>query len=334
MTAKWVAAQAADRLYPSLGRYLRFGSLREEILESRLVLSVGGDNYTLDYGIPWTYINLDRYVLTGGKPLIIWGASVGPFDKKPDFAKIVHEHLRREVTAIFVREERSRSYLEEYGITRNVYLMPDPAFVMDPEWVDDSDIGCDLPQGAIGVNLSPLMAKYVTNGDGAAWQSMGVEVVQKLLKTYDRPVILIPHVTSPHSDDHLFLSHIKSRLPANMVVILPKTLSAANTKYVISRLSCLIAARTHATVASFSTCVPTVSLAYSRKAWGINEMLFGHTGYVVAPTEMTPNTVLEAAGRVLKDAQYIRSCLSGKMATISRDAIAAGRELQRVVTCN
>jgi polysaccharide pyruvyl transferase WcaK-like protein len=277
------------------------------------------------------YINLDRYVLACRKPLIIWGASVGPFDKKPDFAKIAHEHLKQEVTAIFVREERSRSYLEKYGITQNVYLMPDPAFVMDPELVGDSDIGFQLPEEAIGLNLSPLMAKYVTNGDRGAWESMGIEIVRELLRIHDRPIILIPHVTSPHSDDHAFLNRIKSQLPGNMVVILPKTLSAGKTKYVISTLSCLIAARTHATIASFSTCVPTVSLAYSLKAWGINEMMFGHTGYVVAPIEVTPSTVVEAARRVLRDAQCIWECLYHKMISISNEALAAGQKVKHLI---
>lgn len=334
MTAKWVAAQTADRLYPPLGHRLRFGPLRREMPHTRVALSIGGDNYTLDYGIPWMYVRLGRYILAGGNPLIIWGASVGPFEQRPDFARIVHDHLGREVTAIFVREERSRSYLEKHGITRNVHLMPDPAFVMDPEPIDNADLGFDLPEGAIGLNLSPLMAKYVTNGDEAAWESMGAAIARHLINVYDRPIVLVPHVTSPHSDDHLFLSRIKSQLPSKKVLILPETLSAAKTKYVISTLSCLIAARTHATIASFSTSVPTVSLAYSVKAWGINEMLFGHTRYVVAPTDIAPSTVAETTGRVLADDRAIRECLSSQMARISADAMAAGRKLKSIVTCN
>ena len=331
LTAKWLTVQAADRLYPSLGHHLRFGSLQEDISQAKAALSIGGDNYTLDYGIPRMYVNLGKYVLAQHKPLIIWGASIGPFEQRPDFAKVIHEHLRREVTAIFVREERSMSYLKEHGVAAHVYLMPDPAFVMDPEPVNGSDLGFDLPEGAIGLNLSPLMAKYVTNGDMEAWQRVAIEVVRELLRIHDLPVVLIPHVTSPHSNDHAFLSRIKSQLPGSMVRILPETLSAAKTKYVISVLCCLIGARTHATIASLSTSVPTVSLAYSVKAWGINEMLFGHTRYVVGSTEMTPDTVSRAAGRVLKDARDIRDCLSGKMTEISNQAIAAGRELRRIV---
>jgi colanic acid/amylovoran biosynthesis protein len=334
LTAKWFTTQAADRLCPPLGSHLRFGALRREIPQSVAALSIGGDNYTLDYGVPWAFVNLDRYILARGNPLIIWGASVGPFDRRPGFAKVVHDHLKQEVTAIFVREERSRSYLDQHGINRNVHVMPDPAFVMDPELAEDSDVGFQLPEGAIGLNLSPLMARYVTNGDELAWENVGVEILRHLMRVHDRPIALIPHVTSPHSDDHLFLSRIKSRLGEDRVLMFPRTLSAAKTKYVISRLSCLVAARTHATIASFSACVPTVSLAYSVKAWGINETLFGHTDYVVGAAEVTPARVAEVAGRALTDAQAIRERLAAKMATISIEAMAAGHKLKNIVACN
>ncbi len=333
-TAKWVVAQAAGRVFPALGRHLRYGPLRREIPGAQAILSIGGDNYSLDYGVPWIFVNLDRYVLARGRRLIIWGASVGPFDREASFAKVIHDHLRREVAAIFVREERSRAYLARHGISESVHVMPDPAFVMDAEPVTDAEVGFPLPDGAIGVNLSPLMARYVTNRDAAAWETRAVEVVRDLLKAYDRPIVLVPHVTSPNHDDHLFLTRVKSRLPPGAVLMLPRTLSAAQTKHVISRLSCLVAARTHATIAAFSTCVPTVTLAYSVKAWGINEALFGHTRYVIGPADLTPAAVTEITGRVLGETPAIRECLAGKMEGISREALEAGHTLKSIIARN
>ena len=332
LSARWTAVKAAERLWPSMAHQMRFGDLHDGLEQSEIVLSVGGDNYTLDYGIPRKFVDLDKYVLAHGRPLVIWGASVGPFDQRSEFADVMHEHLRREVTAIFVREKRSYDYLIEHGID-NVHLMSDPAFVMDTEPVSRSDLGFELPDGAIGLNLSPLMARHVTNGDEEAWERVGVDIARELLKKYDRSVLLVPHVTSSHSDDHLLLSRIGSQLADPRVMIVPKTLSAGQTKYVISQLACLVAARTHATIASLSTCVPTVSLAYSRKAWGINEMMFGHTSYVIAPTEVTPDSVATVTDRVLEDSPYIRSHLSEKVAMISKEAMAAGTELKRIVAC-
>jgi polysaccharide pyruvyl transferase WcaK-like protein len=333
LTAKWVVVQAADRLYPSLGHHLRFGNLRKEILHSRAALSIGGDSYTLDYGIPWMYINLDRYVLARSKPLIIWGASIGPFDKKPDFARVVHEHLRKEVTAIFVREERSFNYLRKHGISDNVYLMSDPAFLMEAKPVSSNEIGFEIPDDAIGFNLSPLMSYYVGDNKLATLTDIAINLINVMHSKFRRPIVLIPHVTSPHSNDYELLRGIRERLAPKCsacVYILPSNLDAAKTKWVISKLSCLIAARTHATIAGFSTCVPTVSLAYSVKAFGINEELFGHTDYVIRPEEFSIESITAKAEMVLAKAKEIRDILSDKMVHIRTSALAAGVKLKEL----
>jgi colanic acid/amylovoran biosynthesis protein len=49
--------------------------------DAAAVLSVGGDNYSLDYGVPKLFTDLDDIVLEKKKPLAIWGASVGPFQR-------------------------------------------------------------------------------------------------------------------------------------------------------------------------------------------------------------------------------------------------------------
>jgi polysaccharide pyruvyl transferase WcaK-like protein len=333
LTAKWVAVQTADRLYPPLGHHLRFRSLLKEITHSRATLSIGGDNYTLDYGIPWTYINLDRYVLARSKPLIIWGASVGPFDKKPDFARIVHEHLKNEVTAIFVREKRSYNYLVKHGISDNVHLMSDPAFLMEAKPVSSNKIGFEIPENAIGFNLSPLISHYIGDNKLATLTDIAINLLDAMNSKFHRPIILISHVTSPHSNDYELLREIYERLASKSpacVYLLPDSLDAAETKWVISSLSCLIAARTHATIAGFSACVPTVSLAYSVKAFGINEELFGHTDYVVRPEGFSVESITAKTGMVLARASEIKGILSNKMEHIRISALAAGTKLKEL----
>ena len=51
--------------------------------------------------------------------------------------------------------------------------------------------------------------------------------------------------------------------------------TAAQFKGIIGLTDCLLGARTHATIASMSQAVPTVSVAYSRKAYGIMTDVFG-----------------------------------------------------------
>lgn len=331
LTARWAAVKAAERLYPQLGHHMRFGNLREGLRQSDAALSIGGDNYTLDYGIPWKFVNLDRYVLGHSRPLAIWGASIGPFDKNPEFAGIMHEHLKREVTAIFVREKRSYDYLLRHGIADNVYLMSDPAFLMDTKPVASDRVGFEIPEDAVGFNLSPLMAYYVGNDQATRLVDVATDVVDAVQSRLRCPVVLIPHVTSPHSNDHELLKRIHERLAAKgsgRAFLLPDTFDAEETKWAISQLSCLVAARTHATIAAFSTCVPTVSLAYSVKAFGINEELFGHTDFVVGPEEFSAQSIIMKIEMALARADEIRNVLHEKMSGIRASALAAGAALK------
>jgi len=329
---KWVFGQVLKRTNEDLANSFYFSAIKNALTESTAVLSVGGDNYSLDYGMPWLFINLDRYVLKHNKPLIIWGASVGHFDSEPDFAGIMHRHLKEEVSAIFVREEKSLEYLEKYGIMKNVYLMSDPAFSMEPEPVQPEQIGFDLPKEAIGLNLSPLMIRYIGDRKREILVKITLELLADLRKTTERPIVLVSHVTSPHSNDHGLLDEIYKKLTSkNDIYLLPDSLNSAQTKWIISKLACLIASRTHATIAAFSTCVPTVSLAYSVKAYGLNEMLFGHTRFVVRPEDFYPERILKKVKMVLRQESQIRKTLEFTMPGIQNLALDAGIQLRKVL---
>lgn len=332
-SVKWMTGQVLKRTCPPLSRSFYFGSLKKYIKETDAVLSIGGDNYTLDYGVPRHFLNLDMYIIRYKKPLIIWGASIGPFGSIPYLAEKIHRHLKDDITVIFVREKLSQQYLAKHGIVDNVHLMSDPAFLMDPEPVSHDRLGFEMAKGAIGLNISPLMAKHITGGDMKAWSELGTEIVHELKDRIGRQMILIPHVTSPHSNDHKFLRNVLSRYEGDKkdIYLLPDFLSAAETKWVISKLDCLIAARTHATIASFSSCVPTVSLAYSVKAYGINERLFGHTDYVISPKQLRAEEVAERTKAVLRDNENIRKHLKNVMPAIKKNALEAGLVLKKII---
>ena len=113
--------------------------------------------------------------------------------------------------------------------------------------------------------------------------------------------------------------------------MLHDNLNAAQTKWIISKLACLIASRTHATIAAFSSCIPTVSLAYSVKAIGLNEQLFGSTDYVIEPGSFSAENVLDKVEMVLSQNDMIRKHLQENMAKIQNNAIDAGAKLKRII---
>ncbi len=326
---KWIAKNTFRFTIPKLEQQTLFGSIKNAILASEAVLSIGGDNYTLDYGVPHPFIALDSYVKRLERPLIIWGASIGPFDSIPKFAKRILLHLRSDVTAIFVREEVTRQYLLKHGISENAIPMADPAFVMEAESVSEDKMGLSLPNDAIGLNISPLMAKWVTHGNVKAWMLRSVEIVRNMRRSFDMPIVLIPHDTRPHTNDYKFMREVLENLGADCsgILLLPEDLTAAETKWIISRMNCMIAARTHASIAALSSCVPTVSLAYSHKAEGINKQIFGHTDFLLTSNNITENSVAQIVEDTLKRKDEIRDQLRKTVPKVQRSALNAGQIL-------
>lgn len=325
-SAGWWRYQALKLRHPL--SHVRFRMLDPFMETAVAALEIGGDNYTLDYGLPESRPALDRHIQRSRLPVVLWGASVGPFDAAPpDFQKGLFEHLAS-LRAIYVREPISLAYLRARGLA-NVFPTCDPAFAMTERKPAGSRIGAPLPADAIGLNFSPLMARYVTGGDRDRWIALCADIVRSIAASTTQPLLLIPHVTSdtPAADDFVLLETVAQRLGElrGRVRCLPGTLSAAELKWVIARCSVFAGARTHATIAALSSGVPTLSFAYSPKAFGINQDLFGSTAYCLAPGELTSfGRVAQRLTALLAEAPRIRNHLTAKMPEILNRAFAAG----------
>jgi polysaccharide pyruvyl transferase WcaK-like protein len=87
-------------------------------------------------------------------------------------------------------------------------------------------------------------------------------------------VHLVGHVLSelfPIEDDYAFNIEIKNKYPS--IVVAPKFSSPSEAKSYIAGLDFFTGARMHACIAAFSSGVPVVPMAYSRKFNGLFESL-------------------------------------------------------------
>ena len=128
------------------------------------------------------------------------------------------------------------------------------------------------------------------------------------------------------------MSGVRERLDDEtraMTAVLPRELGAARLKDGIARTRLFIGARTHATIAALSSGVPTISLAYSRKAWGINELVYGHHDWVMAPAELGPATLAARAGELAAREDEVRVQLRARVPVLTRQAFAAGAVLRQ-----
>jgi polysaccharide pyruvyl transferase WcaK-like protein len=294
-------------------------------------LAIGGDNFSLDYGVPWTQFAINRATLRCCKPLIIWGASVGPFSKNPKFERFATSELKK-VSLICARESETVSYLDSLGISDNVRLIADPAFVLEPHEVDLSNSELDIiKESCIGINMSYLIGKY-WQGSGS-WLDCATDNIKSILENTDSSVLLVPHVVQPRNNDYHFMKQIISRLkPYNKrLAILDPALDCQEIKWIISKLRIFVGARTHATIAALSSNVPAISIGYSMKAQGINKDVFGHLDWLVPFEQLEGNMLTNAVKRLLEAESVVREHLSEHMPVYKEKAWNAAKLIKEVI---
>lgn len=289
--------------------------------ENDVYVSVGGDNYC--YGDGHMAAAFNRELKKLGKKTVLWGCSVGKEDLSEDKIKDL-----KTFDLIVTRESMTYETLIGCGIDKNTVLYPDPAFTLD---IDTDFSGkFEVKPNTLGFNISSLIGEYA--GEGESIESIAVGFLGYVLENSDKNILLIPHVTKKEDGDQLILGRIAEKLGSERVYVVPDTLTAAQYKSIISRCEMFIGARTHATIAAYSTCVPTLVIGYSVKSKGIAKDIFSdYNGLVVPVSEITDaQKLIEAYVSFEKKAEIYRSLLKEKMPEYIKAAKASVNELFKI----
>ncbi len=322
----WFASVLSSRLNVDITEFekYRHRTVIEAGKQADLCLSVGGDNYC--YDPPYFLFAIDREIKMAGRRLVLWGASVEP--KNLEFRRLVTDFKRFDM--MLVRESLTYHALQDVGFRDNVFLYPDPAFTLAPNPVSLPRPWND--EGVVGINLSPMVMRYEETS-GIALQSCA-NVIGHILKQTRMDVALIPHVVRFHDNDlvPLRLLHEQFR-ESERVILLDGDYSAAQTKWLISRCRFLICARTHASIAAYSTGVPTLVIGYSVKALGLAHDIFGDSRDLVFPVQkLSESTQLVSAFDALREReQDLRQHLHGFMPGYIQSAYEAAQPLRQLL---
>jgi polysaccharide pyruvyl transferase WcaK-like protein len=325
---RWFAYQA--RRLTNIG--IRPQSFDAYIDSNSVGLALGGDNYTLDYGNPSRFFQMDAAFLRRKQITALWGASVGPFSSSRKFEAKAASHLR-DVTLIFARENYTVDYLESIGVHSNVVKVADPAFLLEPKSCEvDERVMRALRSGAIGINLSPILGRRMTLD--VPWEEHAAKCVTEVLKTLDVQILLVPHVFGPgQNNDLAFLQRVHSRLAeeADRCSVVKGDYTASELKWIISQLRGFVGARTHATIAAISSAVPTLSIAYSQKARGLNAEIFGSEEWVLELRELKPTGFASRIKDLDSRRHLIASDLARRIPVVRAEAGQAVRILRTIV---
>lgn len=268
-----------------------------------IALSIGGDNYC--YGGCERFMADRAYLAKRGIKTVLWGCSVEP-------SSLTDKKLRRDLARYnLITARESITYEALKPINPNTILAPDPAFTLAVE------TGI-YPEGLgrkpyIGINVSPLIQERETV-PGITIQNYR-RLVEYILSVTDRDIALIPHVVWEHNDDRIPLKQLCDEFSGTGRVFLVEDQNCMQLKDIISHSEFFIGARTHSTIAAYSTCVPTLVVGYSVKARGIARDLFGTEDGYVLPVQLLKNkTDLANAFMVLYEKRdEIRGHLTGMM---------------------
>ncbi len=275
-----------------------------------ICLSVGGDTYC--YGDNYDIQLLTREMKKLGKKVVLWGASIGAEDLDEKKKKSLADF-----DAIFTREPLTYNLLKSQIKNDKIYLNYDPAFSLDYEKNSKKE-------NAIGLNISPLVAKQNEN-----IFKIADDFVSGIIKKTDYKITLVPHVVEQGNDDFEFMLPLYEKYKAtNRISVLPNNLNAKEYKAEIARLRFFIGARTHATIAAYSSGVPTVVLGYSVKSRGISQYIFGEEKYILNAKEIKNSSQLsDAFEELCSNEEEIKARLENLIPLVSKSHCEMGNLL-------
>lgn len=255
----------------------------KKIFRNSVAISVGGDNYCY----PWSAkegAELDAKIRKVCAKTVFWGCSLDEESITPE----IRADLER-FDLITARETLSYNLLK--SINPNTVLVADPAFLLEKTELP-------LPDGfvegnTVGINVSPLIMDY---GDGGLILQNYEELMEYILNNTDMNICLIPHVVWKNNDDLKPIELLYQKFSDSGRVCKLGDHNCMELKGFIARCRFFVGARTHATIAAYSTCVPTLVVGYSIKSRGIATDLFGtDKNFVVSVQDLQKNGELTQA---------------------------------------
>lgn len=293
--------------------------------ESDICVAIGGDTYCYNKGKEhWP---LERKIKKLGKKMMLWGCSLEPDDIPGEMA----EHLNN-FDVITARDPITYQALLDNKISSRIIRTADPAFLLPvmetelPHWWTKGKM--------VGLNFSPMVMGELKNKE--TYRTAIEKLIEHILETTDDKIVLIPHVRLSFSDDvsELVLFYNKYRGTKRVFLIDDITLNARQLKYLISNCKIFVGARTHATIAAYSTFVPTLSIGYSVKARGIAKDLFGNEeGMTISIKKIgeNPSYLLELYDNLYDKKEYISSKLQTIIPTYSKMALTSGDAFKKLL---
>lgn len=258
-------------------RLLKFVYFKDYLksLKVDYIMDIGeGDSYADVYGedrfyrfdaMKWVYIN--RKI-----PFALLPQTIGPF-----FSKKIEKQAKKtlnKIDLLYVRDKKTLNYTKQLAPGKKIIMTPDIAF-----YLPYKKSVFNSTQIHFGVNISGLLwyGGYTQNNQfnlKTDYQKLIRNILDYFLQKENVVIHLIPHVV--HEKDTIdndypisYKLYNEYKGKFNNVILAPFFMTPVDAKSYISGMDFFVGARLHSTIGAFSSGVPTVPMAYTRKCTGL-----------------------------------------------------------------
>lgn len=315
---------------------------------SPLAISIGGDNYCYDNMLSDLRLTNAAFRQKGTRTVLL-GCSIEPeiLENRQvleDLGKY-HTIIARESVTYKALQRAFHGQGEEVAAGKQVspesvkslpriLCYPDPAFFLKPK---ETALPEHFTEGqTVGINVSPLIQGKEAK-PGITMDNYR-RFIQYILEDTKMQVALIPHVVWAGNDDREplhdlyqeFVQKEQGKYAERLCEVTDR--DCMELKSIIGRCRFFVGARTHATIAAYSSCVPTLVVGYSVKARGIARDLFGTEENYVLPVQSLkePEDLMKGFRWLLEREEAVRTRLQSLMPEYVKKALETGREVDRL----
>jgi Uncharacterized conserved protein len=244
-----------------------------------LVVILGGDDFTEDYGWRGPVMNALKYnlLMREGIPVVMLGQTIGPFRS---FRKPVMKTLLGRITRIYPRDSLTFEYLKGLGL-KNISLTDDLALLRLAKQEMKEKTG-----EYITYCPSELIYRYSREGSREDWIEFSLFMIDLIMSRYPgKKLVLLAHVLKPENvDDRIIVNELYrlcSEKYKGRIMAITDPIYPYEVRNLIQQSSFVVSGRMHPVISSIQCGIPVIAISYSSKFWGIIGKRYGLEEYII-----------------------------------------------------
>jgi len=343
-----------------LSRIIPLRHIKEEVILRNYWLSrianadivasmAGGDSFSDIYGLGrFFYVVLPQLlVLCLGKKLVLLPQTIGPFQGA--VAKTIARIIMKRASVVYSRDHigiaETKILLGSGASDEKVRFCYDVGFLVDPIKPVAMDLA-GLPErrdgnsSVVGFNISGLlfMGGYTQNnmfGLKIDYRQFVYDVIDYLIRQENVTVLLIPHVfgttENTESDSAVcetIYTELRQKYQGKLFTV-RGNYNQHEIKYIIGLCDFFIGSRMHACIAALSQNIPAVSIAYSKKFYGVMQSI-GVESLVADPRKLDTPEIMIIIGKAYERRASLREQLLLTTPYVKETVLNIFRELNNL----